>query len=203
MTHITVIIPTIPTRTSMFQRAVASVVTQTFKARDLCVAFDLWHEGAPYTRQRALDMVSPGSDWVAPLDDDDEFMPHHLETLARHAEDTGADYVYSWFELVSGDGRRHGGHDPVFPPGHFLNEFDPNNPVETTTTILIRTELLREVGYVALDRPEAYAAGASTGEDRNLTLRCIELGAKISHVVERTWWWHHHGANTSGRSDRW
>jgi hypothetical protein len=141
---------------------------------------------------------------VAPLDDDDEMMPFHLEALHKHAMETGADYVYSWFEVVGPNGASFGDYDPVFPPTHFTNPFDPSEPIETTITILIKRELLESVGgYEALHRPEEYAKGASTGEDRNLTLRCIEAGANIQHLVRRTWYWHHHGHNTSGRPDRW
>jgi glycosyltransferase involved in cell wall biosynthesis len=201
--RIAVITPTVPPRGRLLARAIRSVGTQTLPATAISIAVDAAHLGAPATRQRALDGVGSDVDWVAPLDDDDEFLPFHLEALYAHALETGADYVYSWFELVGPNGQSYGNHDPVFPPTHFTNEFDPEDPIETTVTILVRRELLQEVGYVQLHRPEAYAAGASTGEDRNLTLRCIEAGATIKHLVQRTWRWHHHGNNTSGRPDRW
>ena len=209
---IATITPTIPTRNQMLKRAMASIDMQTLPAWEVHVAHDLDRVGAAVNRQRALDMVSTDCDWVAPLDDDDEMMPFHLEDLYEHAMETGADYVYSWYELVR-LGQRMGDYyvrapdgtltDGVFPITHFTEPFDPENPVETTITILIKRELLESVGYVQLHRPEAYAAGASTGEDRNLTLRCIEAGANIQHLVQRTWLWHHHGYNTSGRPDRW
>ena len=209
---IATITPTIPTRAQMLKRAQHSIDMQTMPAWEVHVAMDVDRDGAAVTRQRALSMVSTGCDWVAPLDDDDEMMAFHLEALYDHAMETGADYVYSWYELVV-LGKRMGDQyirkpdgtltDGAFPPGHFLNPFDPENPVETTITILIKRELLETVGYEQLHRPEAYAAGASTGEDRNLTLRCIEAGANIQHLVRRTWFWHHHGFNTSGRPDRW
>jgi hypothetical protein len=209
---IATITPSIPTRAQMLKRAMASIYMQTMPTWEARVAMDVDREGAAVTRQRALDMVSPECDWVAPLDDDDEMKPFHLEALYIHALETGADYVYSWYELVR-LGQRMGDYyvrapdgtltDGVFPITHFTEPFDPENPVETTITILIKRELLESVGYVQLHRPEAYAAGASTGEDRNLTLRCIEAGANIQHLVQRTWLWHHHGYNTSGRPDRW
>jgi hypothetical protein len=198
-----VIIPSIPTRKALLLRALTSVGRQTLQADGVSVAVDLDQQGAPLTRQRALEGLPSDVEWVAPLDDDDEFLAFHLAALHEHAVETGADYVYSWFELVGPGGMSYGDHDPVFPATHFSNPFDPADPIETTVTILIRRELLHAVGYQALDRPEAYAAGASTGEDRNLTLRCIDAGAKISHLVRRTWRWHHHGRNTSGRPDRW
>ncbi len=187
----------------MLHRAVTSVARQTVLPTEMHVAIDNDHAGAPTTRQRALNAVDTATEWVAPLDDDDEFMPFHLEALHAHAMETGADYVYSWFEVITPDGRSFGAHDPVFPSTHFSNPFNYAEPIETTVTILIKRELLASIGYVQLHRPEAYANGASTGEDRNLTLRAIDAGAKIEHLVRRTWLWHHHGRNTSGRPDRW
>jgi len=201
--QIGVIIPSIPPRKALLLRALTSVGRQSLPAADVSVAVDLEQAGAPAARQRALRGLGSGTDWVAPLDDDDEFLGFHLRALYDHALETGADYVYSWYELVDPTGMSYGDTDPVFPPTHFSEPFNPADPVETTITILIRRELLESVGYEALDRPDAYAAGASTGEDRNLTLRCIEAGATISHLVRRTWRWHHHGRNTSGRPDRW
>jgi hypothetical protein len=113
-------------------------------------------------------------------------------------EETGADVVYSWFKVVGP-----GGHvyeqDPVFPPGHYLNEFDPENPIETTITTLVRTELAKEVGFRALDRGH----DANTGEDYGFILGCVRAGASIKHLVKKTWLWHHDSGNTSGRPDRW
>jgi hypothetical protein len=130
----------------------------------------------------------------------------------RHALETGADYVYSWFEIiqlradgvtntiawdpVSGDG--------VFPPGHYLNPFDPADPIETTMTVMLRTELAQEVGIFPAVAPGGTNPGANSGEDRRLTLECVRRGAKISHLVRRTWYWLHHEVrpgtlgNTSG-----
>lgn len=172
----------------MLQRAVKSVANQTMPPAAISVAYDLQRQGAPATRQRALDAVS--TDWVAFLDDDDMFKSFHLEHLMAHANETGADFVYSWFEVP-------GGEDP-FPPTHFTDPFDPENPIETTITVLVRTGLAKTVGFKAME-----GRTLNTGEDRYFTLGCLEAGARVSHLVEKTWWWIHHGngrdrGNTSG-----
>src|SRR5262245_27114752 len=128
----------------MLNRALQSVQYQTLLPFALSVAMDLDQEGAAKTRQRALDAVQ--TDWVAFLDSDDFFLPEHLETLSRHAEETSADYVYSWFKVMTADGRLLD-EDPVFPPGHYLNPFDPEDPIETTITTLVRTDLAKQVGF--------------------------------------------------------
>lgn len=182
---VTVAIPAHPARlrSGMLDRALRSVSAQILPPAAVSVAVDVAREGAPPTRQRALDAVR--TPWVAFLDSDDEFLPEHLQVLADAAIETGADYLYSWFH----------GPDPF--PQHFGVPFDPENPIETTSVILIRTDLAREVGYAAI--PERLY---NTGEDFRMTMGCVALGAKIVHVPRRTWVWHVAQHNTSGRPDR-
>jgi hypothetical protein len=170
---------------------------------------DLDGQGAAPTRQRALMMAQTG--WVAFLDSDDLFMPRHLELCMKHALETGADFVYAWFKIlqefadgtynvIEGDARG----DGVFPLTHFTNDWDPENPIETTITTLVRTELAKEVGFETLDRGHKI----NTGEDRYFTLGCMAAGAKISHLKRKTWFWGHHqlpnkkAGNTSGFAGR-
>lgn len=185
---ITVCMPSIPPRGILRNRALASVSAQTRQPAAISVAIDTEREGAAATRQRALDAVQ--TSYVAFLDDDDAFMPQHLDHLYQHLIDTGADFVYSWFEVV-------GGVDP-FPPTHFTNPFNPDDPIETTITTLMRTDLAQEIGFQVLDRGEG-----NGGEDFRMVLQCVEKGAMISHLVEKTWYWFHHGANTSGLPTKW
>ena len=193
---VTVIIPTIPPRAkTLLPRALHSVTRQTRPAAAISVAVDIHREGAPATRQRALEAVK--TPLVATLDDDDEFMPFHLRDLVQHMIETDSDYVYSWFRVRDAHGHVFM-EDPVFPETHFTEPFDPENPIETTVTVLVKRDLAMDVGYHALDRGEG-----NTGEDYNFLLGCLKAGAKISHLVKHTWFWSHHGANTSGRSDRW
>lgn len=196
---ITVVIPTIPPRRALLHRAIQSVTEQTYPAAALAVVTDLRKEGAPKTRQRALDMVK--TPLVAFLDDDDEFMRDHLLKLLGHMRDTGADYVYSWYKVV-GYGGVVFNHDPVFPRTHFTEPWDNANPRQTTITTLVRTELAQEVGFLGLPEMET-GDGNVSGEDWNFTLGCMNAGGKISHLVDHTWYWHHDSQNTSGRPERW
>jgi glycosyltransferase involved in cell wall biosynthesis len=195
---ITVVIPTHPARGdvldpgSLVGRAVDSVRRQTLPAR-FTVTMDDARQGAAVTRQRGLDLVE--TPWTAFLDSDDFFMPEHLEALAGHAEDTGADYNYSWYKILTPTGVVLE-HDPVFPPGHYLDPWDPADPRQTTITVLVRTELAKEVGFVA-PTPGELVDGLTLGEDYRFTLGCNERG-KISHLVQKTWYWAHHGLNSSG-----
>lgn len=204
---VAVVIPAHPARATngLLRQAVESVWAQTLLPDELIIEVDSQRTGAPATRQRALSKVT--ADWVAFLDSDDMFLPRHLELCLRHAADEDADFVYPWFKILQqhADGREtiipwdgtKG--DGVFPPGHYLNEFDPDNPVETTITVLCRTDLAKQVGFQALDRGQV-----NTGEDRYFTLGCLAAGARIKHLRRFTWVWRHHWldadrmGNTSG-----
>lgn len=202
---VTVVIPSIPPRAyggrvhkvSFIRRAIESVLAQdchTIGLRTPRIESVIDHErrGAGPTRHRAL--MRAQTPWVAFLDDDDEFLPQHVRRCYEHALDTGADYVYPWFEVVGGD-------DPF--PQHFGREFDPADPVQTTVTTFVRTALAQSVGFEFPLDPKLRIGGHAWGEDYEFTRRCVAAGAKVVHLPERTWRWHHHGANTSGRPDRW
>lgn len=188
---VALVMPSIPIRQRLRRRALNSVEAQTHPVQAIAIAVDYLKEGAWVARQRALEMAAcAGTEWVAFLDDDDEFKPSHIAALLGHARETDADFVYSWFDVV-------GGRDP-FPVTHYTNAFDPEDPIETTITTLVRTELALSVGFERLNRGEV-----NSGEDRFFTLGCVEAGGKISHLVEKTWYWHHDSDNTSGLPTRW
>lgn len=189
---VAIAIPTIPPRREMLQRAFASVLAQTRPAGEIHVAVDHQHEGAPTTRNRAARAAR--LPWLAFLDDDDELLPHHLEACLGHAMLTGADLVYPWYEVV-------GGTDPH--PHVFGRYWDPENPVQTTITILIRRELFEELGGYMVPGDDTDEHGNRAGEDFDLVCRANQLGAKISHLPVRTWKWNHGGHNTSGVGSRW
>jgi glycosyltransferase involved in cell wall biosynthesis len=187
---ITVVIPTMFTRTKMLQKAVDSVEKQVLPAAHISIATDINHDGAAITRNRALQAAR--TPWVAFLDDDDWFYPNHLDALLDAALFNGSDFVYSWYDVI-------GGADP-FP--HFGQPWDNAHPVQTTITTLVRTDLARLAGFrqPILDRE---FQGQRRGEDAEFTLKCMGLGAKIYHHPQKTWAYNHHGGNTSGMPDRW
>lgn len=187
----TVAIPTIPPRLHRLKTAVFTVMQQTHRVDALSIASDTHKEGAWATRQRALDSVR--TEWTFFLDDDDELKPEHCEKLLKHAADTGADYVFSYWDLsCTGD-----------VLNAFGREFDPRNPHHTTSTILVRTELAKSVGFTPPNDTDL--AG---GEDWRFTLGCVAAGAKIAHLADMTWFWIHHlqdatDKNTSGLPVNW
>jgi hypothetical protein len=190
---ITVVIPTIPGRGSMLDRAIESAAAQTLTPAAIIIELDDTGTGAAATRNRALEKVT--TPWVAFLDDDDELDPSHLLTLATAQLSTGADLVWPWFRV-------HGGTDPF--PGHRGRQWDPADPHQIPVTLLARTDCLRAVdGFRTIDDGPVDRHGNRAGEDFDLWLRMAAAGAVFHHVDEVTWTWHHHGANTSGLPSRW
>lgn len=195
MLDITVVIPTIPPRTALLERAIRSVMCQEQPVMAVAVAVDRARAGAAVTRDRALATVN--TDWVAFLDDDDEFLPSHLRILAEAQHETGADYLFSWYEVV-------GGHDPR--ADEFGVPWDTANPRQTTITTLVRTSTAKQAGFLPdpgvtddLTSPDRLYAG----EDWRFTQRVHAAGAHIHHVPVKSWRWHHHGKNTSGLAKNW
>jgi hypothetical protein len=188
---VTACVATIPPRRRLRERLLASIAAQTHPPAAVSIAVDLTHAGAWATRQRALDAVR--TPWTAFGDDDDYWKPEHLARLLWAQQRTHADVVFSWFEPV-------GMADPV---GHFGKPFDPQHPHETTITLLVRTDLAQAVGFTPPPGPQAAA-----GEDARFIRGCVDRGAVIAHLPERTWYftWHPldpEGRNTHGFGDRW
>src|SRR3972149_4842426 len=98
----TAVIPTIPTphRQETLKRALKSVKAQDGGlSPNIYVVTDDTHAGSAAPRHRGLAQVT--TEYVAFLDDDDEWLPHHVITLLEAAQETGADIVYPWFQVVS------------------------------------------------------------------------------------------------------
>jgi glycosyltransferase involved in cell wall biosynthesis len=183
---VTVVTPSIPPRAKMLRRALASVVTQTRPADAISVAIDRDHEGSAATRNRALEAV--GTEWAAFLDDDDQFLPHHLELLLACAEQTGADVVYPIPEV---EGRP----PPVL---RFGLPFDPvalRQANYIPVTSLVRTRMA-QISRFRCPRGTVY-------DDWGFYLGLLNINARFVHLPEKTWVWNWHPGNTQGQPDRW
>lgn len=191
---ITVGIITHPPRVQngMLRRAMNSVFDQIMMPAAITVRVDANAVGAPIMRQRLLEEVR--TPWLAWLDSDDEFLPHHLSTLMDTALAVDADMVYSWYDVV-------GGSDPR--PAEEKLPWDPTTPRQTSIVTLVKTDLAREVGGYLVDGDLRDPKRQYSAEDWVFTKRMNDAGAKIHHVLTRTWLWHHHGKNTSGLPTRW
>jgi glycosyltransferase involved in cell wall biosynthesis len=184
-------VPSIPPRVAdgKLDRALRSVLAQTRTVDAISVTVDHHRRGAAATRTRALSGV--GTEWSAFLDDDDEWGPDHIGLLLDHAARTGADVVYPWFNT--------NGFDPW--PHREGQEFD-EALLRTTNyipvTVLVRTDLLWEAGGFRTKGPPDNPC-----DDWGTWEKLLSVGARFSHLNQRTWSWHWHKGNTNGRSNKW
>jgi len=188
MPDVTAVVPSIPPRAWMLRRALASVLGQSHPVDAISVAIDTTHAGSAATRNRAL--YAATTEWCCFIDDDDQWKPNHVERLLATAEETSADVVYPWPEMV-------GGGDPR--PDRFGVPFDEaelRRGSYIPVTSLVRTKLAQDCGGFHL-RP------GSPYDDHAFYLSCLEAGGKFVHLPERTWLWNIHSGNTSGEPTRW
>lgn len=164
---------------------------QSLPAAAISIAYDHERQGAAVTRNRTV--YGAQTEWVAFLDDDDEFYPFHLEKLRECAEDTCADVVYPWFDV-------RGGTDPF--PMHEGRQWDPNDPHIIPITTLVRRSVVIQAGGFRPPRADDQERTVAN-EDWHFWLEVSRLGAEIVHLPERTWRWHHDTGNTAGLPTRW
>lgn len=175
---IDVVIATIPPRLDFLDRAVNSVLAQTFKPRNIIVVHDDDRIGAARTRNLALNHCE-NPDYIAYLDDDDYFYPNHLKTHLS----LKADFTYSWFD----------GNNPF--PQHRGRPFDKEDPHHTTMTVMVSRKLhhLR----FRTDHPEGWTLPQ---EDwRYIKDCCAVPDVTFKGTPEITWHYSNHGKNTCGR----
>lgn len=192
--NVTVVIPTIPPRASMLERAVASVVAQTVPAAVL-IEPDPDRTGSAATRNRALRRAR--TEFVLCLDDDDVLMPNAVQLLTEAQEETGADVVSGAAWIPQRPGHR----EPVAtpPPGWIAPEAAAARSVLHVSS-LVRTSLAREAGGFA------FRQDPGTGmilDDYGFYCALAEAGAKFWRVPETVLIWNVHGANTSGKPGGW
>jgi glycosyltransferase involved in cell wall biosynthesis len=203
---VAVCIATIPPRQALLDRALVSVRTQTRPPDETVVQVDRDGEGAGPTRNKAWRRAK--SDYIAILDDDDEFMPEHLRVLMRAAKNERADVVYSWFEHVGWPEWTPQRPDPlaVRDHGRLVHplgvRFGPEQAEHMRTyafipaTILVRRSSLEAVGGYPGPGDEDYER-YDRCEDWALLIRLLDIRAKFIHVPMRTWRLHH-GNGTAG-----
>jgi hypothetical protein len=195
---VTVITPTIPPRGELLGRAMRSVAAQTFKPLAHLIMADVHRYGAP----KMLDMClrTAQTEWVAVLADDDEFLPHHLETLWNLLDETGADVAYSHFRYSN---LPDAGHLERFRGQPFNYE----NPRQMTGVFMGRRELLLDIGgHSANFDPEGFerdAEGNRMGEDYALVKRLARERIPVAVSGEVTWIYHVGHGNTLGMPSRW
>ena len=190
------VMPVHPARwKTTMRRALRSVLSQTVPVAAYSIAIDVERQGAGAgpTRDRAL--AAARTEWVAFLDSDDEWHPDHVAELLAHAEETGADVVYSICRVVHmqlGEiPRTHPLYEEWGRPGKPFDAELLRKHSYLPVTSLVRTELAQQSSFVPPD--------GGHYDDWGFYLGLLDLGAKFEHLPQVTWTWHHGPHNTSGQ----
>lgn len=203
MSSVTVLIATIPGREDMLQRALDSVAEQTRQPDAVHVEKDPTRTGAARTRNRGLRHVR--TRYVAFLDDDDELLPNHIESLMRVAEETDADVVYPTPRFVGHDPRcvRVGIDGKLVPPwGLDFTEQHKNYLITRgnfiPVTALVKVRSLRRVGCFPEPGDSDYRL--SPHEDWLMFRRIALANGHFEHYTgPPTWIWRKGTHHTEGR----
>jgi len=209
---VAVVIPTIPGREALLDRALTSVRAQRRRADQIVVERDSERTGAWSARNRALERVT--TDVIAWLDDDDTLKPNHLMACMRVLEQSPSrpDLVYPVPKMVGGTDPTAVTHQGRFPVSPWGLRFTPEHAAHLRVrgsfipmTHLVRTECVRRIGGF---RPGYAVDGRYRGEDEDYLIRLLDDSATrlrapqdaFEHLPEATWYWHVHHAHTAGRS---
>jgi hypothetical protein len=159
---------------------------------------DVHREGAPAMFDKIIKQAD--TEWVAILADDDELLPHHLETMCDLVTSQEADIGFTHFKY---SGLSNAGHLEKYRG----IPFDNDNPRQMTGVFMARRELLLEVGGHSTDfDPLSYERdneGNRIGEDFLIVKRLAAAGARFAVSPEITWIYHTGHSNTLGMPNAW
>jgi hypothetical protein len=170
---VAVITPTVPNRSALLKECEKSVSNQSWKGGIRHAVWeDVFREGPSIIRNKIVGNLDPSYEWLAFFDDDDIFLPEHLETLINNSE--GADVIYSDCQeegFVKTWNTRSFDYEAV--------KADNYIPI----TCLVRRSMFEKAGGFKIEPP---------GEDQKLWLRIHEEGGRFVYVPKATWIYRQH-----------
>lgn len=201
---VSVVIPTY-NRAGLLQRAIDSVLAQTYEnleiivvddastdnTQDVVTSYDdprvtyICHETNRHgSAARNTGIEAADGEYVAFLDDDDEWYPEKLErqvaTLQDAAEDVGMVYCWSDVYAEAADSGRIATNKPTLH-GDIFDETLSSNPIGATSTLLIRADVLEEIN--------GFDEDLERGQDSDL-IRRVSANHHVdyvSDVLARRW----------------
>jgi hypothetical protein len=189
---ITVITASIPGREALLGLTLASVYNQTVEVDAHLVMAQSCTEGLippvhVAMQQNAL-LPAVRSTFCMRLADDDQLLPHHIETYLPHLAD--ADVIYSW----DANGDRPRVDCNGWDTGRLCAELDRRNWIDGSA-VAIRTVILKQVGgwptdWVGgshTDGSGRFVASNCVAEDWGCFIALAHAGARFRCIPEPTW----------------
>ena len=103
-------------------------------------------------------------DWIAHLDDDDEFSPDHIESLLNYALRNGYEVVYGKMECELNDGS-----------WDFVGSYPPHHGAITRSSVMYKA-------YLKIFKYHMYSWKLCEPGDWNLVKRMLRAGARIGFI---------------------
>jgi glycosyltransferase involved in cell wall biosynthesis len=195
---VTVCTATIPSRAEMLERAIDSVKNQTLQPKDHIIKLDDQKKGQAAVLDSIVEEAQ--TKYVMMLDDDDEFLPIHIQSLYAKIEEEEADLVYPHFRYAT---RGDAGHLEQF----FNVPWDNRYPHQVPLTWICRTDVFLDIGGFSKDYdPNSYnldEQGNRIGHDYLFILRLVQNKKRIVHLPRVTWVYHDDRISTLGMPSRW
>jgi glycosyltransferase involved in cell wall biosynthesis len=195
---VTICTATIPIRSELLQRCIASVANQTLQPEKHLIMVDEKREGHTVILDRMIEKAT--TKYIAILDDDDELLPRHIEAIYNCIEETNADLVFPWFKYSN------------LPDGGHLEKYrnqpwDNNQPRQVPITWIAKRETILSVGGFQKDFDiNSYIVdkeGNREGQDFAMIKKLCAIDAKIVHHPEVTWIYHVGHGSTLGMPVKW
>lgn len=187
-------------RSAFLKKAIESVLAQTFRDFELIILDNsstddteevikgfgdmrirhIRHEPMNISQARNLGVREARGEYIAFLDDDDEWLPckveKQIEVFKRKGEGMGAALVYGGFVRIDSEGREIGAHTPTLR-GMILKELlFQNDPFTgSASNPMLKKSVVESLGFYNEDVP--------TGEDWELYLRLAEK-YPIDYTIE-------------------
>ena len=174
--RITVITPSIPSRSAMLAESVQSVAAQTLKPAAHLIGVDHHYDGPAKTINRLV--RASDTEWLSILADDDLYDRKYLATLARYT--ANADVVLAWFRMEGRD-------DPPF-----RGDWDPHRLRNRQATGFAGTFLFRRALF---DKIGGWPDGLA--EDWTFMVNALDAGARFVPVYQELWTYRMHDGSTS------
>ncbi len=214
---VSVVIPTY-NRASLLQKAIASVVAQTYKNWELIIVDDGSIDGTSQlvrlirdVRITGLELPHSGhigslfnagvqsgkGEWIAFLASDDLWMPNKLELQMDELKRSGSRWCYSNYELMNESGQtispKSGRYRPI--SGNIIKELLTAEASVTMCSVIMQRSLFEEVNGFSTDPRLLYRGDYELALRLALKAEVIALSNVLVRVLE------HAGRSTNGIKD--